>query len=184
MQKQAEADKKEVAGEKVIKKLANIITISRIICSIGLLCCPMFSFCFYALYIFCGFSDTIDGIIARKTKTVSELGARLDTAADIVFVAVALLKILPVIYLPTPLWMWIAVIIIIKIGSILLGFIRSKRLISIHTVLNKVTGCMLFVFPFTLGFVEPMYSSAAICFVATVSAINEMYYTRTGRIVL
>ena len=166
------------------KKLANIITISRIICSIGLLCCQIFSFCFYALYLFCGLSDTIDGIIARKTKTVSELGARLDTAADIVFVAVVLVKILPVIQLPVWLWIWITAIATIKIINVFLGLICSKRLIAVHTVLNKVTGCILFVFPFTLGFVEPMYGSAVICCMATLSAINEVHYTRMGRTVL
>ena len=122
-----------------------------------------------------------DGIIARKTKTISKLGARLDTAADIIFVAVCLVKILPLIHFPIWLWIWIAVIITIKIGNILLGFIRGKRLMSIHTILNKATGFLLFLFPFTLGFIEPMYSSVMMCSLATVSAINEAYYTRMGR---
>ena len=34
----------------------------------------------------------IDGTIARKTKSVSELGARLDTVADSAFVAVYFVK--------------------------------------------------------------------------------------------
>ena len=163
------------------KQLANIITISRILSSIGLLCCPVFSFGFYAMYLFCGFTDTIDGIIARKTKSISEFGARLDTAADIVFVAVCLVKILPLIYPPVWLWIWIAIITTIKIVNVLWGLIRNKRLISIHTVLNKATGFLLFLFPFTLGFIEPMYSSVMVCSLATVSAINEVYYTRMGR---
>ncbi|MBR2256105.1 MAG: CDP-alcohol phosphatidyltransferase family protein [Blautia sp.] len=37
-----------------------------------------------------------DGIIARKTNTVSEFGSRFDSIADFVFVAVCLIKILPV----------------------------------------------------------------------------------------
>ena len=162
------------------KQLANIITISRILCSIGLLCCQVFSFGFYTVYLFCGFTDTIDGTIARKTKTISEFGARLDTAADIVFVAVCLVKILPLIHLPVWLWIWIAIITTIKIGNILWEFIRSKRLISIHSILNKATGILLFLFPFTLGFVESMYSSVMVCSLATVSAINEVYYIRMG----
>lgn len=163
------------------KRLANIITISRILCSICLLCCPVFSFEFYTVYMFCGFTDTVDGTIARKTKTIGEFGARLDTAADIVFVAVCLVKILPLIHLPVWLWIWIAIITTIKIGNILCGFIRSKRLISIHTILNKATGFLLFLFPLTLGFIEPMYSSVVVCSLATVSAINGVYYTRRGR---
>lgn len=163
------------------KQLANIITISRVFCSICLLCCPVISFGFYTLYLFCGFTDTIDGTIARKTKTISEFGARLDTAADIVFVAVCLVKILPLISLPVWIWVWIVIITAIKIGNILWGFICSKRLISIHTDLNKATGFLLFLFPFTLGFIEPIYSSVIACSLATASAINELYYTRKKR---
>ena len=165
----------------MINQSANIITISRILCSIALLFCPVFSFGFYVVYLFCGFTDAIDGTIARKTKSTSESGARLDTAADIVFVAVCLVKILPLIHLRIWIWVWIGVITTIKIGNILWGFIRSKSLISIHTILNKATGFLLFLFPFTLGFIEPMYSSVMVCSLATVSAINEVYYTRMGR---
>ena len=165
------------------KQIANLMTISRFFCSIGLLCCSVFSFGFYAMYLFCGFSDAMDGLIARKTKSSSELGARLDTAADIVFFAVSFVKILPLIHLPVWLWVWIFMIASIKIGNILLGFIRCKRFISIHTILNKATGCILFLFPFTLGFLEPMYSSVMVCSLATVSAIHEAHYIRMGRFI-
>ena len=58
----------------------------------------------------------IDGTIARKTKSVRELGARLDTVADSAFVAVCFVKILPLMEFPTWLWNWIVIIAIIKIG--------------------------------------------------------------------
>ena len=82
------------------KQLANIITGVRIIGSIALLFFPVFSFGFYAIYLLCGFSDMIDGTIARKTNTVSEFGSKLDTAADLVFVAVCLIKVLPLLHIP------------------------------------------------------------------------------------
>ena len=123
----------------------------------------------------------VDGTIARKTRSVSELGARLDAAADITFVAVSSVKILPLIKLPAWLWVWIAVIASIKTGNIVWGLIRSKKLVSLHTSLNKATGFLLFLFPLTLGFVEPKYSSVIICSLATVSAVNEVYYTRICR---
>ena len=80
--------------------MANIITIIRILCSIALLFCPVFSAVFYALYITAGVSDMLDGWVARRTHTVSELGAKLDTIADIVFVVVCLVKLLPVLDIP------------------------------------------------------------------------------------
>ena len=123
----------------------------------------------------------VDGTIARKTKSGSELGARLDTVADSVFVSVCFVKVLPLMQLPTWLWTWIVIIAIIKIGNVVWGLICNKKLVSMHTILNKVTGFLLFLFPLTLSFVEPMYSSVIVCFLATVSAINEVYYTRIGK---
>ena len=75
--------------------MANTITLFRMAAGIVLLFCPVFSPAFYALY-----SDMLDGFVARKTDTVSTLGARLDTIADFVFVVVCLIKLLPVLHIP------------------------------------------------------------------------------------
>ncbi len=155
--------------------MANIITGIRIVLSIALLFCPALSPTFYALYIAAGFSDLIDGAVARKTGTVSEFGSRLDTIADIVFVAVCLMKLLPV--LPVPIWLfiWIAIIAFIKLVNIAVGYIRQKQFISVHSMTNKVTGGLLFIFPLALAFIDLRYSAAVICMVATAAAIQEGY---------
>ena len=90
--------------------MANIVTGCRISGSILLLVFPAFSSWFYILYLVCGFTDMIDGTIARKTNTVSEFGARLDTAADFLFAGVCLVKLLPVVHMPGWLWIWISLI--------------------------------------------------------------------------
>lgn len=166
------------------KQTANIITLSRILSCIYLLFCPVFSIGFSIMYLFCGITDMADGIVARKTKSTSELGARLDTVADSVFVAVCFVKILPLMLFPTWLWVWIVIIAIIKIGNVVLGLIFYKRLISIHTILNKVTGFLLFLLPMTFSLIEPIYSSAVVCFMATWSAINEAYHWGSYREVM
>ena len=163
------------------KQIANIITSSRILCSICLLFCPVFSVAFYIMYLFCGITDMVDGTIARKTNSVSETGARLDTVADIVFVAVCFAKILPLMQLPFWLWLWIVAIAVIKTANIVWGLIRRKKLVSVHTLLNKATGFLLFLFPLTLSFIEPMYSFVVVCFFAMLSAINEGYHVKMGR---
>ncbi len=68
--------------------LANFITTTRLLLSVGLLFCPVFSPVFYAFYIASGIGDMLDGFVARKTNTVSAVGSLFDTAADFVFVAV------------------------------------------------------------------------------------------------
>ena len=146
--------------------MANIITGIRIVISAVLLFCPAFSPAFFALYTAAGASDMIDGAVARKTGTVSEVGARLDTIADIVFVAACLIKLIPSLEIPVWLYLWIAVIGCIKIANIAVGYLRQKAFLSVHSV-------MLFVFPLTLPFIDLKYSAALVCMVATAAAIHE-----------
>ena len=162
-------------------KIANIITGSRILFSICLLFTPAFSAGFYILYLLCGISDMSDGAIARKTNTVSESGARSDTAADIIFAAVCFIKILPLIRLPAGLWIWVAVIAAVRIGNIVLGLILRKKFISLHTLMNKLTGFLLFLLPLTLPFIELKISAVALCLIATFSAIQEGVYIAEKR---
>ena len=157
----------------MIKHIANILTGCRILGSILLLFFPVFSLEFYIIYLLCGFSDMIDGTIARKTNSTSEFGSKLDTAADLMFVTVSLIKFLSTIHIPGWLWIWVSVIAIIKSGNIIWGYVSKKQFISLHTVMNKVTGLLLFLLPFTLSFVELKYSSIVVCSVATFSAIQE-----------
>ena len=159
--------------------MANIITIIRILCSIALLFCPVFSAAFYALYITAGVSDMVDGWVARLTHTASELGAKLDTIADIVFVIVCLVKLLPVLDIPNWLYIWIGVIALIKIINIIFGFVVQKQFVSVHSTMNKVTGFLLFVFPLTISFINLKYSAAVVCIFATFAAIQEGHFIRT-----
>ena len=163
------------------KKIANIITISRILCSVCMLFCPVSSIVFCIMYLFCGFTDMVDETIARITKSVSAFGAKLDTVADIVFAAVGFVKILPLIHFPAWLWIWIIAIVAIKIGNAVREWICNKKMVSVHTILNKATGFLLFLFPLTLGVITPIYSAVIVCSLATVSAINEAYLTIKGR---
>ncbi len=162
---------------KLTKHIANLITSCRILCSIGILCFPAFSQKFYIMYFLCGFSDMIDGTIARKTNAVSEFGSKLDTIADFVFVVVCLIKLLPLVHISVWLWIWIAVIAVIKATNLVWGFVCRKKLVDYHSVFNKATGLLLFLLPFTLQRVEPKYSFAVVCIIATIAAIQEGYYT-------
>ena len=155
------------------KALANGITIIRILCSIALLFCPAFSSAFYALYITAGVSDMADGWVARRTHTASELGAKLDTIADIVFVIVCLVKLLPILDIPVWLYIWIGVIALIKIINIISGFVVQKRFVAVHSTMNKVSGLLLFIFPLTISFIDLKYTAAVVCFFATFAAIQE-----------
>jgi len=161
--------------------MANIITFVRILCSIAILFCPVFSVAFYSLYITAGLTDMIDGWVARKTNTVSEFGAKLDTVADFVFVVVCLVKLLPIMDFPSWLYIWIGVIALIKIINIVSGYVIQKQFVTIHSLMNKVTGLLLFILPLTLSFINLRYSAVMVCLVATFAAIQEGHFIRTKR---
>lgn len=160
--------------------MANAITFGRILLSMVLLFCPVFTPVFYALYALAGITDMIDGAVARKTHSVSEFGAVLDTFADIVFVLVCFIKFIPVIEIPVWLYVWIAVIALIKTVNIISGYAVQKKFVTLHTVMNKVTGILLFVLPFTFSFIQLKYSAVFVCIAATFAAVQEGHFIRTG----
>ncbi|MBO6061078.1 MAG: CDP-alcohol phosphatidyltransferase family protein [Clostridia bacterium] len=160
--------------------MANIITCVRIVCGIALLFLPVFSPAFYTIYIIAGVSDMIDGPVARKTGTVSELGSKLDSAADLVLVVVCLIKMIPALDIPLWLIIWIAVIALIKAANFISGYVMRKELLAAHTVMNKLTGLALFLLPLTPDLIDLKYSGIFVCALATIAAIQEGRLVRTG----
>ena len=161
------------------KHIANILTGCRIFGSILLLFFPAFSMAFYIIYLFCGFSDMVDGTIARKTNSTSKFGSQLDSIADLIFVVVSLFKLLPIIHIPQWLWIWGGVIAVIKTSNIIWGYVSKKQFISLHTIMNKATGLLLFLLPLIIPFVELNCIAITVCTIATLSAIQEGVYIVT-----
>ena len=163
--------------------MANIITGIRILCSIALLAVSPFSKLFYALYLAAGFSDMLDGPLARKTGSASKFGSIFDSFADCVFVAACLIKLLPVLDIEKWLYIWIALIALIKIINIVSGLIIYKRIIFLHTIINKITGLLAFVLLLTLRHLDLRFTTPVVCTIATIAAIQEGHYIRTGNMV-
>ena len=162
-------------------KIADVLTSIRILVSGALLFCPVFSSAFYVLYLVGGLSDMSDGITARLTNTVSEFGSKFDSAADFVFVTVCLIKILPAMDIPTWLYVWTAVIALIKFINIISGYVVQKRFVTVHTAMNKVTGALLFMLPLTLTIVPLKYTGILTCIIATFAAVREGHFMRAGQ---
>lgn len=161
--------------------MANIITGFRILASFALLFFPEFSVPFYILYLTAGISDMVDGAVARRTNTATEFGARLDTAADFALVVACLIRLLPVIDIPAWLRAWTGVIALIKGINVASGVVMRRRFVAVHSVMNKLTGALLFVLPLTLPLVELRYSATVVCAIATVAAIQEGYLIRKSK---
>lgn len=165
----------------IFRNLANIITFSRMILSVVLWFVAPLSVSFGIIYLLCGFSDMIDGPIARKTGNATPFGAKLDSIADLLFVAVCLVRLLPVFNIPAWLWIWIIVIFCIKIINVVSGFVCWKKLVLPHTTANKVSGLLLFLLPIAYEFVGLEYPAFLICLVTSFAAIQEGHLIRRKR---
>ena len=135
---------------------------------------------FWTLYLLCGFSDVLDGAVARSTGTVSRLGERLDTIADIIFVAVWMLLFIPAIDVGRWLWIWTGVIALIKVVNVISGLAMKKGFVAKHTPANKATGILLFLLPMVilLEVIKVPYI-VLVCLLATFAAIQEGHLIRT-----
>jgi len=164
--------------------IADAITASRIVFAVFVLISSTFSIQFYTFYIIAGLTDMIDGWLARKLNLKSSFGARIDTIADFIFVIVVLTKVFPIIYVPTWLWGWVIIIAFIKLTNLVSSLVVSHRIIPIHTLMNKVTGVMLFLLPFGIdrGSWQALTIAAIVtCSVATIAAIQEGCFIRAGK---
>ena len=161
-------------------QLPNFITILRVAGSFILLLFNVKDVAFWCLYCLCGFSDIIDGFLARKFKCATKMGALLDSLADICFVVCCAWKLLPLLTLPQWLWLWAGIITLIKFLNQISALVLYGRCCFPHTLANKITGFMLLIaVPMTFWSIIPISIVAA---VASLAAIEEGHLIRVKKI--
>ena len=162
------------------RHIPNIITLSRIPMAVALPFVQASPAVFWTLYLLCGLSDVLDGAVARSTGTVSRLGERLDTIADIIFVAVWIVLFIPAMNVGRWLWIWTGIIALIKVVNVISGLAMKKGFVAKHTPANKATGILLFLLPMVilLEVIKVPYI-VLVCLLATFAAIQEGHLIRT-----
>ena len=159
-----------------MKHLPNIITALRIVGSIGLLFCNVAGWQFWTLYVLCGLSDMVDGWLARRLHAESKTGSILDSIADLSFVVCCVIKLLPALSIPSWLWIWAGIIVIIKIVNQIIALTRIKQFCLPHTIANKLTGFLLFLIVPTISWcIIPI---AIVALIATFAALQEWHSIR------
>ena len=162
-----------------MKRIPNIITALRILGAICLLFSDPASVAFWVIYGLCGISDMLDGYLARKLHAESKTGAVLDSVADICFVLCCAIRLIPIVQIPTWLWIWAGVIAAIKIVNQDSALIICKRFCFPHTKANKLTGLLLFLsVPAVFWSTIPI---AIVAGVATFAAVQEGHFIRTRK---
>ena len=168
----------------MIKHLPNFFTSLRILGTACMMFTEPLSTLFYVLYTFSGFTDIIDGFLARTFHLTSELGAKLDSIADLLFYAVMLFKILPRLWIILPRGIWVAVgaIIVMRIVSYSVAAVRFHRFASMHTYLNKLTGLGLFCVPYFLALPKADVACCiTACTIAGLASAEELLIHLTAK---
>lgn len=157
-----------------MRNIANLITITRILGTTVLVFIKPFSEPFFIIYSICGISDILDGMIARKMNLVSKNGQILDSIADFFMVIVFVFIFMLNFKFPLFGTHWVIIILIIRLTSLSVGFIRYKQLTFLHTYANKLTGIVLFCFPFMYIGLGLYTTTILVCFIASISAMEEL----------
>lgn len=150
--------------------LANVITATRIAASAAMLTCGPTDSAFWFLYAWCGISDIVDGPIARRLGEESALGARLDSAADLIFAVSCCLSLLPECGLAAWLITAIAVLTIVKV---LFYALAGGKVRDVHSKENKVAGLVAFVTLPALFLTSLSVAALPACILAGYSIFQE-----------
>ena len=154
----------------------NICTFIRIVGTLCLFLTEPLTLPFFIVYGICGVSDVVDGTLARLTNTETAFGAKLDSIADILFYGVMIIRLLPnLISLFTPhVWMLIAAAAFVRICSYIVGAIKFKKFVSLHTLMNKITGFAVFTVPFILNLTFALWYCIGVVIIAFIASAEEL----------
>ncbi|MCQ2450738.1 MAG: CDP-alcohol phosphatidyltransferase family protein [Clostridia bacterium] len=162
------------------KNIANFITSIRIFGAIALFFVEPLSKWFFAVFLFCGLSDAVDGFVARKFQITSEFGSKLDSVADLSFYSAMMIVLLNDLRNVLWGWLWIVLfaILLIRLTVYLISAFRFGKFSSLHTILNKATGVGMFLLPVFLICKPIVFNiySAILCAIAIVAAVQELLF--------
>lgn len=137
---------------------------------------------FWACYLCGGFTDLIDGFIARKLNQQSLAGAKLDSITNMIFAVAIMVVILENISIPVWIWLWVSLIALIRIISYMIGFYKFRTFSSSHTYANKATGALIFAYPLLYPIWDMNIAGIIIGIVAFVSSLEELIITVKSRV--
>ncbi|MGB7593945.1 MAG: hypothetical protein WBL80_00090 [Erysipelotrichaceae bacterium] len=110
---------------------------------------------------------------SRGSSTLSAILA-FDPIADFLMIGVLLIVLYPVVSPSYFILLWMGLIALIRFISVLVAKYKYGKFAMLHTLGNKLTGLMLFLFPLFLIFIPRTWVMIIVCLLASLSAIEEL----------
>jgi phosphatidylglycerophosphate synthase len=161
-----------------IKSIPDLLCYARLLLVPAVLALALSNLPFYAgvALLAAGLTDMLDGIIARGWNIATAYGSRLDSIADTlmeVSAAAAVLILKPGIF--TDHTLILGAWIVIEVSSILLGWIKFRRIANLHLYLTKTAGVIAYAFviyTLVIGYDEVFfYAAAALLLVSSLECL-------------
>lgn len=157
------------------QSLANLISMSRIVLSLLMIPMRDRTVVFVALYLASGLSDLLDGMVARRTKSQSPLGARLDSVADLfLFGAIFAVLILKMWAELKPFLPCLLIVLFIRLVNMAIALRKFHQVVfGLHTWGNKLTGLAVYVSPLLLLVFKPAHVILPAFGISVLAALEE-----------
>lgn len=153
----------------------NLLTLARMWLCIPLGVTEALSPLFFLLYTLIGMSDILDGWLARRWHCTTFFGAQLDGAADLIAFGVIGWKIWPFLHFPIWLWGLLVCIVCVRIGNMVCAYLSKNTNIFQHTLLNRLTGLLLFISIYLIENALFQWLAAGIAIPALLAALQESF---------
>ena len=160
------------------KYIPNILSLLRIISSFLLIVSLDNPKLFVIIYLIIGLTDILDGFTARKLNMESELGAKLDSAADFLFYMILLFIFIK--YYSSFIVTFrfeLTAIIFIRFFNLLLTKLKYKKIVFLHTTANKISGILLYFLAIIIYFINNYIIIRLIFIFIFLAALEELLIT-------
>ncbi|MFT8357756.1 CDP-alcohol phosphatidyltransferase family protein [Bifidobacterium aquikefiri] len=157
--------------------IPNTLTLLRCICTISLPFLDIESAAFLLAYIAAGMTDILDGFLARRWQAVTPVGATFDSVADMLFTLTFLYVFMTFLQWAVWLTLWIGALCVVKVLTLIVGWVRFRRFAFLHTTLNKLSGIMIFVAPLFILKTGVALIGIIPCTLASLASLEELIIT-------
>ena len=167
----------QTGGSMNRKYIPNILTALRMLGAVLLLLTKPLTLPFYLLHIFCGLTDALDGAFARALHASSRFGAQLDSIADLMFYGVMMGKLMPILIdrMPSSVWWIVGAAVFIRLCAYGVAAVTQHRFSTLHTILNKLTGLLVFLVPGMLALPAAVPLCHGVAVMALISSAHELW---------
>ena len=131
-----------------LRYIPNILSLSRIPLSIAMIFLAKYPNVFIGFYAAAGIVDVFDGMLARRFHWESKLGAKLDSAGDVIFLVCALLSafvgLRGRLRFESYIYIVVGAIVLVRAANLIFTRVKFRQWGTIHNLFAKYAAVPIF----------------------------------------